>query len=269
MDKIYLNDLFCLENLDNVRIRFIMTYPGQRNVVEQFQDYDIKGLLSHHYWNYGKHKAYKVGQDTFGFIRMNERDDTWLFFHAGTVTKDLNVYNGVGYEFDESSKFNKYYGRLIIKFHNGSQNLVRIGSNVISSCEVSRILPDIFDDDIFPGYNKVNIDWKKLKRIIAKQNWVTALENQKGVYLITDKDTGKQYVGSATGKDMILGRWMTYVKNGHGGNKNLKGLEFKYIQDNFRYSILEIFKSTTDDNTILARESWWQNTLQTRTFGYN
>ena len=74
-------------------------------------------------------------------------------------------------------------------------------------CEVYQILPEIFDDDIFPGYDKVNISWNELTRVIEKQTWKTALENQKGVYLITDVKSGKRYVGSAYGQDMILGRW--------------------------------------------------------------
>ena len=102
-----------------------------------------------------------------------------------------------------------------------------------------------------------------------KNNWLTALQNQKAVYLITNKSNGKMYVGSASGGDMLLGRWQSYVKNGHGNNVGLKDLCFEHIKNNFEYSILDIFKSTTDDNLILKRESWWKQTLKTRTFGYN
>lgn len=52
-------------------------------------------------------------------------------------------------------------------------------------------------------------------------------------------------------------------------NIELKSLDFEYIQKNFRYSILEIYKSTTDDDAILERESWWKELLMTRQFGYN
>ena len=55
---------------------------------------------------------------------------------------------------------------------------------------------------------------------------------------------------------MIWGRWKDYIANGNGGNIELKSLDFEYIQKNFRYSILEIYKSTTDDDAILERESW-------------
>ena len=70
---------------------------------------------------------------------------------------------------------------------------------------------------------------------------------------------------------MLLGRWRKYIENGHGGNKKLKELEFDYIKKYFRYSILEIFKSTTEDSIIINRESWWKENLLTRNekFGYN
>ena len=61
---------------------------------------------------------------------------------------------------------------------------------------------------------------------------------------ITDSSNGKKYVGSATGENMIWGRWKDYIANGNGGNIELKSLDFEYIQKNFRYSILEIYKST-------------------------
>ena len=72
-----------------------------------------------------------------------------------------------------------------------------------------------------------------LNVLINKPSWQTALGNQKGVYLLIDSKTGKQYVGSAYGQDMLLGRWEQYIKTSHGGNKELKILKETYIQDNF------------------------------------
>ena len=58
---------------------------------------------------------------------------------------------------------------------------------------------------------------------------------------------------------------------GHGGNKDLKELEKSYIQEYFRYSILEIFKSTVEDKIVINREHYWMRVLLTRDkrFGYN
>jgi hypothetical protein len=77
------------------------------------------------------------------------------------------------------------------------------------------------------------------------------------------------YVGAAYGEDMILGRWRSYVATGHGGNVGLKKLSFEHIKQNFKYAILEIFKSTTDDQIVIERERWWKEVLQSRQFGYN
>ena len=193
----------------------------------------------------------------------------WLLFHIGRITKDLNILNGVGYEYEILSEYEKYFGRLIVKFKNKAQTMIRLANSVINDCEVVQILPDTFDNDIFPGYDKVNASWSELSRVIENDTWRTALKNQKGVYLITDSSNGKMYIGSAYGEDMILGRWKSYIKNGNGGNVELKKISFDHIKQNFHYSILEIFKSTIDDQTIIERESWWKKLLLTREFGYN
>jgi len=239
------------------------------NPIEVFKNDAFDVLLEGQYWNYKKKKSYKDGQITLGFIRINSNDDLWLLFHAGKITKDLNILDGVGYEYEILPEHQKYFGRLIIKFKNKSQTMIRYAESVINDCEVVQILPDTFDNDIFPGYGKVNVSWEELSRLISKESWKTALQNQKGVYLITDISNGKMYVGAAYGENMILGRWQSYIKTGNGGNVDLKKLSFDYIRQNFKYSILDIFKSTIDDELIIAKESWWKSVLQTREFGYN
>jgi len=268
-NKILLNEILKLDNLDNVKIRFNLMFRDNWNPIEIFKNYDFNVLLEGQYWNYKKKKSYKAGQITLGFFRINSNDDLWLLFHAGKITKDLNILDGVGYEYEILPEYQKYFGRLIIKFKNKSQTMIRYAESVINDCEVVQILPDIFDNDIFPGYDKVNVSWEELSRLISKEIWKTALQNQKGVYLITDISNGKMYVGSAFGENMILGRWQSYIKTGNGGNVELKKLSFDYIKQNFKYSILDIFKSTVDDQLIIAKESWWKSVLQTREFGYN
>jgi len=269
MNEIRLNDILRFENLDNVKIRFILQFEKIWNPIEYYKSGNLKVMLDGHYWNYTKYKSFKEGQTTIGFIKINKNDDFWLLFHIGKVVKDLNVFNGAGYEYEIVSEYEKYFGRLIVGYKNRSQNMVRNAKSVMDDCRVVQILPDTFDNDIFPGYDKVNISWKELYGVIEKDNWKTALQNQKGVYLITDTLNGKMYVGSAYGENMLLGRWESYRNSGHGGNKELKKLPFDYIKSNFRYSILDVFKSTIDDNVIIARENWWKDLLMSRKFGYN
>lgn len=269
MNAIKLNDILKLENLENVKIRFNLMFDNNWNPIEIFKNNQEHILLGGQYWNYNKRKSYKTGQITLGLIKIKKNENLWLLFHIGRVTKDLNIFNGVGYEYDTLKEYEKYFGRLIVRFKNKSQNMVRNATSVINDCEIAQILPDVFDNDVFPGYDKVNISWKELSRVITKDSWKTALRNQKGVYLITDISNGKMYVGSAYGEEMILNRWKSYVKTGNGNNEKLKLLDFDHIKANFRYSILDIFKSTTEKESIIQRESWWKETLLSRKFGYN
>lgn len=267
--KILLNDIlnFSEEDLQKIKIRFNKSNNSDFEPIKLFKE-NKKGLYVGQFWNYAN-KSFKLGEITIGFLRIS--DDKWLLFHIGIITKDLNLYNTVGYEYETLEKYEKYFGRLIIKYKNKSQNLIRYANSVINECEVFEILNDTFDDDGFPGYDNVDLSWHDLKRVIEKKDWKTALENQKGIYLITDIETGKRYVGSAYGENMLLGRWKNYVETLHGGNKDLKNLSEEYIKNNFRYSILEIYKSTIDDKVIINREHYWMKILLTKNkkFGYN
>lgn len=269
MESIKLNDILRLGNLNNVKIRFNIMFAENWSPIELFKNGEISKMLEGQYHNYNKNKSYKEGQITLGFVKIRRTEDFWLLFHIGQVTKDLNIRNGVGYEYKVLPEYQKYVGRLIVKFKNTVQTMIRNAESVLDDCYVSQILPDTFDNDIFPGYEKVNITWDEMHRVLEKENWKTALQNQKGVYLITDTSNGQMYVGSAYGENMILGRWRAYVKTGHGDNIGLQQRSFDHIKRYFKYSLLDIYKSTTDDQTIIERESWWKEVLQTRQFGYN
>ncbi|MBI6118314.1 GIY-YIG nuclease family protein [Salegentibacter maritimus] len=265
--SIKLNDILNLQDLSNVKIRFNKENDKEFDPIKHFKE-NKQALLNGNFHNYSK-KSYRLGDLTIGFARISK--DKWLLFDISRITKDLNKYNTVGYEYETAKEYEKYFGRLIIEFQNKSQNLIRLAKSVIEDCKVSQILEDTFDNDLFPGYENVDISWKDLSRVINKSTWKTALENQKGIYLIADTLTGKMYVGAAYGDKMIYGRWKSYMKSGHGGNKELKTFSSEYIKNNFKYSILEIYKSTVNDNIIFKRESWWKKALQTQIwkFGYN
>ncbi|MDD7157821.1 MAG: GIY-YIG nuclease family protein [Firmicutes bacterium] len=126
----------------------------------------------------------------------------------------------------------------------------------------------------FPGFDNVNIDYEMLESIVREEisTWKTALSNVMGIYLISDKLTGKQYVGSAYGDDCIWHRWSAYAANGHEGNVELKellssnGENYKY---NFKYSILEVCNMNLGSEYVIGRETHWKEVLQTRMFGLN
>lgn len=266
---IYLNDILQLSEseISNAKIRFNKSNNIDFDPISLFKEKDL-GLYNGHFWN-SKVKSFREGQIAIGFIRIST--DKWLLFDISIITKDLEIYNGAGYDYTTLEKYKKYFGRLIIQYKNKSQNMIRNASNVLEDCIIHQIIEDTYENDIFPGYENIDLSWNDLRKVIVKNDWKAALENQKGVYLITDTATGKRYVGSAYGEQMILGRWSNYVMNGHGGNKDLKQLDFEYIKNNFKYSVLDIFKSTTDDKTIINREHFWMKIMlsKDKRYGYN
>lgn len=288
MSEIFLNDILGLkeEDLNKVKIKFNLSQKHSWDSLKLFKESPRTLLIGNfHNVEEGIKKDGKVKRG-IKYFRENEiviglaeiKNDSWLLFDISKITKDHNKikYDGKSdelfYYYDHEClvEYEKYFGRLIVEYHKSSRCAILKG-NHINEFRVKEILPGRYNDDDFPGYDKVNISWKDLAKKIENKSWKTALENQKGVYLITDTKEGKRYVGSAYGKDMILGRWKDYINNGHGGNKKLKELDFDYIKQHFRYSILEIFKSTTDDDTIIARENWWKDVLLTgnEKYGYN
>ena len=278
---IKLNDILNIDDFSDFRIRFILSWGNEieQNPLERYRN-DPDDPMRHYLWKGNKATGFKVGTKVIGLIRL--AGDNWLLTHIleikavndvpigaalPTIDEQLNYW----YNSEPMEKFTKFFGRVIVNFHNTSQNLIRRPETVIDAMEVVEILSNNFSDRDFPGYANVTITWSQLHQIISRNNreWRTALQNQKGIYLITDTHSGKQYVGSAYGEEMIWGRWQAYVLTGHGGNEALKKLPFEYIKQHFQYSILEIADGKSSDQYIFERENWWKQALLTRTFGYN
>ncbi len=267
-----LNDVLRIKNLENVKIRLNLS-NNSWNALNLYHD-DPNKLLIGNFHNSTKKRWFKENEIVIGLAQIKNND--WLLIDISRIVKSHNKFwDGIThsnvytfYEHERLPEFEKFFGRIIVQFHKNNA-FVTLSGNRIGDFVLKEILPNLLDSDLFPGYEKVNISWNELKRVIEKDAWKTVLQNQKGVYLLTDISNGNKYVGSAYGENMILGRWISYVKTGHGGNAGLKRLTFEHIQKNFRYSILDIYKSTTDDQIIIDREGWWKEVLQSRKFGYN
>ncbi|MDF2537165.1 MAG: hypothetical protein K0S76_186 [Herbinix sp.] len=140
--------------------------------------------------------------------------------------------------------------------------------------EVIEILPTGYAKE-FPGFDDLILSFADLKTIIdnkdANREWHRQLTSVAGVYLILDSVTGSQYIGSAYGKEGILGRWTTYAKTHHGGNQQLIALleqypdRYKY----FQYSILKILPTALVKDDVLKYETLYKHKLGTRVFGLN
>ena len=127
----------------------------------------------------------------------------------------------------------------------------------------------------FPGFEKLILSYDKLKKVIEDravyESWYTALSSVYAIYLIVDRETGKQYVGSAYGEDGLFGRWACYVDTFHGDDKQLKKLICQYPEryHSFQFSILQILPKTLTADEIISIESRYKKKLLSIEFGMN
>lgn len=274
MAKIMLNDLlhFDAAEVPNVRVKFNIS-NGYDDPLDLYKTNPDEVNVTWFLWHDDR-RYFNVGQTAICLLKL--RGDQWLLTTIKKITRLLDVTDGVGYDAVEVKEYEQYFGRLVVEYHNPCRTMGRKYENVMDELEVVQILNEQYTGNEFPGYENVRLSYPLLKNIVDRQlpGWVDALRNQKAVYLITDTKTGKMYVVSATSQTgMLLQRWSSYAADGHGGNVELRELVkqqgFDYVKENFQYSILENYNARMDDGYILKRESWWKETLCTRTHGYN
>jgi len=128
---------------------------------------------------------------------------------------------------------------------------------------------------IFSGFENLLLTYIELKEIVENPNvyseWHTALSSINAIYLIVDRESGRQYVGSAYGKDGLWGRWSYYISSHHGDNKRMKELidsfPERYLQ--FQFSILQILPKTVTADEVIHLERLYKNKLLSVPFGLN
>lgn len=178
------------------------------------------------------------------------------------IRKDPNRKPKFWYDLEELVEFKALTGRLIVKW-NSTQ-----GWHQKIDLPIFELLPH--DPEIeFPGYQDVILSWEELKLIIdnprTHKAYTTALKETAGIYRIIDQSDGSAYIGSASGKDGLLGRWTDYVKNGHGGNRDLKDRDPR----NFRWSIIRTLSGSMSPRDVHRIEGIEKEKHGSRVHGLN
>jgi len=231
-------------------------------------------------WN-----KWRGGKDDFNreyifcLIKFYHEPNKWLFGGIFRIVKRYDNFSetNIGYELELADINKELMGRLMIDFYRPQGMMGRAFKleNYYNDFVVSEILKKPFDGNIFPGYENINMGFPELETVFRyqKNDWKSALENVKGIYVIVDKSNGQKYVGSAYGDSGVWSRWAVYMGTGHGYNDELtkiidtKGIE--YARKNFRFVLLEYRSMRVDDTVILARETFWKEALMSRELGYN
>ncbi len=207
--------------------------------------------------------------------------ETWLFAgvfhqkgHAGKQTYPNREELYYHYELQKIPAAEEYAGRMYINFKNTARNFIRRGEAIQNELVISAISPVRLTFGEFPGYRNVVLDKNSIGAILRLnlQSWRTALSVVKGIYVLTDRDGGKLYVGKADGNEGIWGRWQYYFGSGHGGNLGLKeafGTGDENRLQNISFAILEVMDPNAEDGEIDRRETHWKKILLSREFGHN
>lgn len=172
---------------------------------------------------------------------------------GGARELDLYRQSVVGASLDDA-------GRVSIDWGTGTRSWVQIAANQPKPIlEITRA----FQEEAFPGYTSFVGNLSAVEALPT--GWLSALRAARGIYILTCPRTREQYVGSATGEDGFLGRWLGYARDWHGGNISLRSRD----PSDYQVSILEVSGSSATEKEILATEQQWKVKLQSREMGLN
>lgn len=271
------------EQINNSKIE-VNTSPGS-NAPLYMEDWlslddEVKesGIHECSYWGWKSKKArnFAVGQVVFSFIRLSySASDEWLFVSAGKI---LEIPHCARAKVEIIDEYKPFFGRLVMKYKKTDTfgNYIFNASTILSECTVKEILPVLYTGEKFEGYDKVHLPFRRLSDIFSGKimpEYCDALKSITGVYCLTDTNTGKLYIGSATGSEGVAQRWGNYFDSKHGGNKRLielhkeKGDE--YFEKYFTYSLIEYFGLSYDPEKVKEREQYWKKCFSTIQNGYN
>jgi hypothetical protein len=109
-----------------------------------------------------------------------------------------------------------------------------------------------------PEWYNLSIRWEEIADLPWR--WKVVLGQWRGIYYVRDSFDNKCYVGSAGGRENLLGRWNAYAASGHGSNKLLKERDPK----NFTFFILERVSQDMEQADLVDKENSWKMRLATR-----
>jgi hypothetical protein len=159
---------------------------------------------------------------------------------------DKNVAGLNFYDLVLIPKLKEYCGRLIIEWGPGYRSWVQLArKNEKTIVEIHRAA----HEPLFPGFLDFYERLNKLAAVPAF--WRAALSAVAGIYLLTNPDTGKQYVGSAQGLGGFWGRWEQYAASGHGGNRRMQDIPAA----DYQVSVLEVASSSAGPDVVKWRDA--------------
>jgi uncharacterized protein YutD len=276
-----LSEILKMRNINNEKIKIIRNTVNRHYIKDLFNN----GLFEA-YQSFQKSDIFKNYDYIISFTEYKGSQSLLYGFYKITNMKILNDFpenlkiikehekwnEGPYYKYDfEKMNFLKdLEDRLIIDWGKSTLSW----HQKLLNKEIVQILPKGYLKE-FPGYQNVILSFDELEKIInnpdSNKQWKNMLSKVFGVYLILDKTDGKQYVGSAYGKNGIWGRWSQYAKTKHGNNKYLIELLEEYPNrfKNFQYSILNVLPNSLMKEEVIEKENIAKEKMGSKVFGLN
>lgn len=171
----------------------------------------------------------------------------------------------------ESDLLRSLRGRLVIEWTPDPINWAKKAAVAASFPVVEIADPEVVP---FPGYDRVLLNYDDLRLAVTDSRWAAwqaALGSVQGIYLIADASTGHLYIGKADGRERILGRWVQYVRDGHGGNlalRELAGDDADHAR-HFQFSLLRVYSPSALPSDVDDAEAHFKRAFLSRKFGLN
>ena len=258
----------------------LMRHPVSNDVARDYYKVDkIKQYKAHQ--TKGSFKKYQyfaafIGDKGtrarfYGCYKVNGwQSDTKQVMEQGDPHPEHFQGQSLYFDLTPVEELREYENKLIIDWGNSSRRWYQKGTN---KKPIWAIIPT--DKKVFDGYESLVLKYDELRDIVENPEinieWKVALSSVNAVYLIVDRENGRQYIGSSYGNEGLWGRWQCYVNTLHAGNKKMKDLICQYPEryHQFQFSILQILpKQITPDEAIQV-ESLYKRKLMTREFGMN
>lgn len=210
--------------------------------------------------------CYKVGDKCSGKDKLNKMPPGYIY--------PEQFKKGVYYDLTPVDIMSEYKDRLIIDWGKGT---VKWDQKATTDKIIIALYPQTNFREIkpFSTYEDVILTYDELVAIVQDSltynDWKSALSNVNGIYLILDKKTGNQYIGSTYNQDGIFGRWKCYADTKDGGDVGLKALlkERPDAHKDFQYTILRVLSKCITPEEAINVESLYKEKLGTRVYGLN
>lgn len=189
------------------------------------------------------------------YLGVNESSRAWPHAPGGDPPGTCDLY-----ELALDQRLNDLAGRLFIEWGEGGRAWIQRADKKNKPIVALR---EAFREPDFPGFTRFIEPLSQIERLPA--TWAAALSASRGVYLLTCPRSKEQYVGSATGSGGFHARWLSYVRDGHGGNVGLRSRD----PSDYQVSILEVAASSSSSDEIVEMEALWKRKLQSREMGLN